>query len=357
MPRTTWAYGRVHARGRTVTTILAGGERGLVAVQEQPYGWEVWERADAAWSDRRVHDLIQLAYGAILAGTDRGLWASTDFGLEWRRLLEGNIRVIRAHPEDPRVLFAGVEPGVSRRSRDGGVNWEQLETIGTAAERERWRRPGPTPLSTVPGGYITDFAFGRGGCSFIYASVDGGGIFRSDDLGASWNQCGHGLPTRSIYRLATHATRPRILFAATDFGVYRGLNGGDDWELVPLGAGAGYTRALAVLAAGLSDEPPTLLAAPSEVDRWGWAAAAGGASCRLYRSIDDGANWRPVTSGLPVSFPEAVQALVSHPDVADLACVGTLDGRVYLSRDRGLTWLQIAEELGPIAALLPLRDD
>lgn len=338
-----------------MTTVLVGGAHGLVALQEQPYGWEVWERGDPEWAGRRVYDLIQVPSGAILAATDAGLWASDDTGVSWRALLQGNISVVRAAPADATALVAGAEPGVAWRSRDAGQRWERLDTLGSSAERAHWRGAVPTSHSSASRGRVTDFAFPSGAVDVLFAAVEIGGIYRSRDGGASWQACHDQLPTTAIHRLVSYPRDPHALLGATDFGIYRTANQGDDWALLDLDAGAGYTRALTILEPGTLGEPPVCLAGVCEVDPAGWGAGLDGARCRLHRSTDGGVTWQAVTAGLPAFFASPISALARDANDFDTVGLGTGDGRVYLSRDRAMGWVQIAEELGPISALLLLR--
>lgn len=339
-----------------MTTVLVGGEHGLVALQEQPYGWEVWERGDPEWAGRRVHDLIQDASRTILAATDAGLWASGDTGVSWRALLSGNISVVRAAPGGATALFAGTEPGVAWRSRDAGQRWERLDALESSAERAHWRGAGSALTTTPPASRVTDFAFPYATVDLLFAAVEIGGIYRSRDDGASWGACHDQLPTTAIHRLTAHPRESSVLLAATDFGIYLTANQGDAWGLLDLDAGAGYTRALTILEPGTLGEPPTILAGVCEVDPAGWEAGPDGARCRLHRSTDGGATWQVMTAGLPPLFPAPISALARDADDFDKVCLGTGDGRVYLSRDRATTWIQVAEELGPISTLLLLRE-
>jgi hypothetical protein len=58
------------------------------------------------------------------------------------------------------------------------------------------------------------------------------GVLKSYDGGATWAQTGLVFNETSgvwPYDLRIHPTMPEILFAATNKGLYRSLNGGDDW--------------------------------------------------------------------------------------------------------------------------------
>lgn len=338
-----------------MTALLAGGGQGLVLLQEQPYGWEVWERTDAPWAGRRVWALAR-APGAILAGTDAGLLRSTDRGLSWETTLPGDVRAILAHPARPGRLFAGTQPAAVWRSDDGSAGWRELTGLGTPEERAGWHLPGATPLETVPLARVGALASPPGAPETIYAGVEVGGVWRSDDGGAEWRACNAGPAGLAVHQLVVHPLAPETLYIATDAGVYRSADGGARWDDLMVGAGVAYTRAILTLPAAGPGEPVAILAGPAEVDPWGWAEEPDGARCRLYRSTDGGERWRHVTSGLPPFFAGPIGALAADPDDADIAWLGSWDGRIFMTRDRGLNWTQIAEELGEIWALCPLGE-
>lgn len=339
-----------------MAALLIGGTQGLVALQEQPFGWEVWERTDERWWGRRVYTLAQGAGGALLAGTDAGLVRSTDGGASWTTVLDEMVRALVTDPTTPDRLFAGTQPAALWRSDDGGLTWAELSGPGAPVERATWYLPGETPLETLPLARVAACLTDPRAPGRIYAGIEVGGVWRSDDGGAHWQQRSAGLPSLAIHALALHPLEPETLFAATETGVYRSVDGGAGWESRPFDAGAGYTRALLALPPGGAGDGPRLLAGPAEVDLWGWDEEPDGARSGLFRSDDDGAQWHHLGAryGLPDSFDGLISALAVDPDDPYLLWLGTWDGRIYVSRDRGDHWEQAAADLGQVWCLLPL---
>ena len=341
-----------------MTTLLVGGTQGLVVLQEQPFGWEVWERTDESWWGRRVYALAIGPDNALFAGTDSGLLRSFNGGESWEQVLEPMVRTLLIDPRHPDRLYAGTQPAAAWRSDDGGDTWQELHSLGTPEERAEWHLPGDTPLATVPVARVNTFSTDPASPDTLYVGVEIGGIWRSDDAGDTWVACGDDLPSLGIHLLVPHPLEPETLFAATETGVYRTVDGGATWTWREFDAGAGYTRALVALPPAANDEPPLLFAGPAEVDIWGWTSEGDGARSRLFRSADDGATWEHLGSGhgLPDAFEGLISALATDPADPYTVWLGTWDGRVYLSRDRGDSWTQTAEDLGDIWTLCPLPE-
>lgn len=66
----------------------------------------------------------------------------------------------------------------------------------------------------------------------VYAATDTG-VYRSEDAGWTWAAASQGLPPRAILSLAIDPRRTDRLFAATETGeIYRTGDRGGSWELV-----------------------------------------------------------------------------------------------------------------------------
>ncbi len=64
----------------------------------------------------------------------------------------------------------------------------------------------------------------------LYAS-SAGGVFKSQDAGATWQTLNTGLSDIRIVALALHPTQPSRLYAVTASGtVFRSTNGAATWE-------------------------------------------------------------------------------------------------------------------------------
>ncbi len=174
-------------------------------------------------------------------GGERGVYKTTDGGKTWEQVLrddQGN-SLLDAHtgvtdlvmdPRDPDVLYAaafqrrrhvftyvGGGPGSTiYRSADGGKTWEKA-------------------ARGLPGGDIgrIGLAISPADPEIIYAMVEaaeGGGFFRSDDRGASWQkQSGYATSGNYYCEIFAHPTEPNTVVAMDVFNQVS-RDGGKSWN-------------------------------------------------------------------------------------------------------------------------------
>lgn len=144
-----------------------------------------------------------------------------------------------------------------------------------------------------------------GGGSITYP---GGGIYRSTDGGANWQNVG--LPnSHTIGRLAVDPTNPQHVFAAVtgdlynpggERGVYKSTDSGSTWTQVL--AGDNGTTGAVDLAIDPTN-PNRVFAAMWDHLREPDLRTYGGLGSGVFRSTDGGSNWQRLTNGLPASGP------------------------------------------------------
>src|SRR6516165_5303258 len=110
----------------------------------------------------------------IYVGTiGQGVWRSIDSGETFRRTSDGmfvecHVRALAVHPRDPRTLYAGTEQGLFR-STDGADNWTRVES----------------PLNGLQ---IWSLLLLPHAPDMILAGTCPSRIFRSTDGGRSWTE-------------------------------------------------------------------------------------------------------------------------------------------------------------------------
>lgn len=351
------SFGAVFGAGRNgVYRSTDGGRRFVRLGEDQLLGGEVGRIALAIAPSRpdRLYALLvnPTVRGAIGGFSPPGASAlaiarSDDGGDTWTALPVDNFMgqqgdynaAITVHPSDPDTVFVG---GVLMlRSRDGGVNWEDV-----------------TPLHVD----LHDFAYDAAG---RLLTAGDGGIHRGSDLGELWQARNRGLATVQIYAgISLHPTRPNVVVAGMqDNGTNLRLGSGKAWLHI-FGGDGGVT-------AFRPDNPDILFVeyqgaaqiARSDDGGLSWVDAGAGidendrscflapflldprdptrmlyATHRIYESVDGGRSWRAISGDLTGGAPAAVRSLVMAPADPDVVYAMTNDGRVLVSIDGGAEW-------------------
>ncbi len=192
------------------------------------------------------------------------------------------------HAAHPRVIYAAA--GHLYRSRDGGIHWLPLPLDD---ENVSVRAVGVTPQEPTT----------------LFVGLENAGVRMSMDGGATWHRTD--LDNATVRGFVFHPENPRIVYAVTEWSVYRSVNRGWNWEILPL-----Y-------------EVKTVVIHPRNGNIL-YAGTNGG----VYKSWDGGCTWRKI--GLP---GEDVWALAIDPKSPETIYAGTWMGKLYVSNDGGEVWI------------------
>ena len=248
----------------------------------------------------------------ILAGSyGNGLYRSEDGGATWSRADEGltasAFRCLGPDPLNPGALLAGTEPARLFQSYDGGQTWRELTGITRIEGHERWFLPYSPRAGAVRNVYAPPDRSGR-----LFASVEVGGLLRSDDGGETW-VCEPVLEDEDIHHITGHPDDPDLLYASLGYaslthrgrddeprrfgGIARSRDGGRTWRKLE----TDYTRATIIP----PSRPELVLAGPApRVGREG----------RIVVSADGGDSWAPASDGIETPMPDMVELFVAAPD-------------------------------------------
>lgn len=151
----------------------------------------------------------------------------------------------------------------------------------------------------------------------ITSQGEDGGVYRSEDGGASWRRVDSSLPSGAFgnkVALTNWSFDPQdaeIVYGGGYSLAYKSDNGGDTWEALEIP----------------SNGPTHLAVAPNAPD-----CIYAGTPSGVFKSTDAGATWSPTS--LTAS---AVQILVVDQTDADVLYIGAGNGTLLISRDGGQT--------------------
>ncbi len=233
----------------------------------------------------------------------------------------GRVNAFAFHPNEPDTWYCGAAMGGLWKTVDAGLTWEPLTdnlmALGVTSIIVHPQHPDTIYIATGDrDGFrrrVSSYSIG------VWRTTDGGTTWEPLDLEFPYEQ------QEIIGRMVMHPSNPDIIMAGTLNGVYRTVNGGDDWIAVyPFG------------------QIYDLDVNPDNGDVWFAAWAEEG----LYRTTDGGDNWTELTSGLPTggftridvaiapSNPQTIYALYAD-DIAPFY-TGLLG--IYKSEDGGDSW-------------------
>ncbi|HEX7049065.1 MAG TPA: hypothetical protein VF188_02545 [Longimicrobiales bacterium] len=235
--------------------------------------------------------------------TGGGLWKTTDGGLTWRPVTDGQIGsasvgAVAVAASDPDVVYIGM---------------------------------GETEL--------------RGNI------LQGDGVYKTTDGGKTWTHLGLE-ETQAIARIRVHPTNPDIVYVAAlghpyapnpERGVFRSKDGGKTWEKVLFVSDSAGAIDIAID----RTNPDVLYASTWQVYRTPWKMWGGGPGSRLFKSTDGGDTWTDLTEnpGMPAPPIGKIGITVSPADPDRLyAIIEANEGGVFRSDDGGATWTRTNDE-------------
>jgi hypothetical protein len=257
-----------------------------------------------------------------------------------------------AGADQPGRLWAGTIPGGLFRSDDAGASWQLVEGLWQRPERQHWMGGG----YDQPGLHSVDVD-PRDSRRLVVA-VSTGGVWRSEDDGATWLLLGHGLrndympPERAydplvqdVHRLARCAAQPDVMWIQHHNGIFRSTDGGVRWQ--------------ALTGVQPSDFGFAVVAHPTDPGTAWFVPAVRDAqripvNARLVvtRTRDGGKSFEALGAGLPSPAWDLVyrHGLAIDPSGTTLA-MGSTTGGLWLSDDGGDQWQILSAHLPPVYAV------
>jgi photosystem II stability/assembly factor-like uncharacterized protein len=340
---------------------------------KSPNGGANWAPIDAGLTSVDVHALVTDPSNGntVYAGTaDRGVMKSIDGGASWYSMNQGliasTINALATNGNTSGTVYAAGDIGVAKTT-DGGNTWTPMNN-GLSNTLICC-----TNLST-----LLSIAVDPRTPTNLYAGSDYGAIFKSTDGGHHWRQSGtvtSGTFTVQVNLLAIDPVVTSTVFAATNFGVFRSIDGGADWNQV---FGAGFVNTIAIdptnhlvlyagTGAGFCIPQPGNPCSPTgqvfkssdggatwslltelggnlinnatvyaiAIDRSAPTTIYAGTYSGVFKTVDGGANWSTPDSNFWVSSL-AIDSVVSTTIYA-----GNKFGGVWASIDGGVTWFEI----------------
>jgi photosystem II stability/assembly factor-like uncharacterized protein len=345
-----------------------------------------------------------------------GVYKSTDAGQTWTSILatSNECRAIRIHPRDHNVLFAAALDDGLQISTDGGHTWKNCNTglgtkvltscaiggdkvyVGTQGcgvysgdvQSAKWTVSWQAGRSNkpVPETYSMQIQVDPTNSNRIFVGANPGGLFRSDDGGATFYDKNFLTPSvvvsephrQGYYTYALNPTNtaevwlgtwgkgvyksydgmdfdvgangtdrimfgkhvnsllvdprsPNTVYAATEEGMFRTKDGGVTWSDFSLGLGTRQVRTLSMPSANL------LICGTLGYELYSInpQITSSGYSWRQLGAFDEFGVFWPIWNNRPLY---QYTALLFHPTDPNVIYCGTFPAGIYVSRDGGTSW-------------------
>jgi len=297
--------------------------------------------------DAEVEAIILDPYSptTIYAGTDDGMWKTTDGGQRWSLINDGIIGTTYSNlaidPTDTNIVYMGTQGDGLFKTINGGESWSY--SAGAYHPVVKSISIDPTYPNVVYMGAFRGIyrSYDRGGSwtelpyqygisegvlailndptsfSTIYIGTNRDGVLKSTSSGSSWFSTN--LPDWIVGALAMDPRNHNTIFASTGVGgiahIFKSTNGGSSWtQVLEIDPGGGTSIVFD------SANPDTMYA----------GFYYGG----VYKSTDGGNSWSASSTGLlnPNVTSMGVDA------VNGIVYAATYGNGIFVSYDGGQTW-------------------
>ena len=255
--------------------------------------------------------------------------------------------------DQPGVLWAGTIPGGLFKSRDRGSSWELVDSLWQRPERANW----------FGGGYdqpgIHSICVDPRNSRHLTLAVSCGGIWHSEDEGASWNHRTRGMraaympPERAEdpdiqdpHRMVACPADPERLWVQHHSGIFVSSDRGLNWREIEQAGPSTFGFAVAVH--------------PSDPD-CAWFVPAVKDECRVpvdqrlrvTRTRDGGRHFEVLEQGLPqqLCYDLVYRHGLDVDGSGQCLAMGSTTGHLWVSGDQGDSWVLAAGHLPPIFAV------
>lgn len=134
-----------------------------------------------------------------------------------------SITSLAESPLQEGLIYAGTDDGIVQVTEDGGANWTKIE-VGS--------------IEDVPAtAFVNNITADLFDANTVYMALDNHKygdlkpyLFKSTNRGKSWTSISSNIPDKTlVWRIVQDHVKADLMFAATEFGIYFTVDGGDKW--------------------------------------------------------------------------------------------------------------------------------
>lgn len=250
------------------------------------------------------------------------------------------------------ALWCGTIPGGLFRSDDRGASWTLVESLWNHPARVRWNGAGADHPA------IHSICVDPRDPRTIVIAVSTGGVWRTNDLGASWAPFTKGMKAgyvppeqaeepefQDAHRVVQCAGAPSVFWCQHHMGIWRSRDDLASWEKIEAQPSS-FGFAVAVH----PRDPNTAFFIPAHSDQ---KRAPIDGRVVVTRTRDGGASFEPLREGLPQrhAYDLVLRHALSIGQDGDELAFGSTTGHLWVTEDQGDHWHMVPAHLPPIYAV------
>ena len=296
-----------------------------------------WEEIAAPVYPPKPEDIEENdMWGRPLAWSTARIWAMTAGG-----------------SEEPGVLWCGTLPGGLFRSTNHGDNWEIVSGLWEHPKRKQWMGGG----ADLPG--LHSIIVGPNNSQRVFIAVSTGGIWLTEDGGATWQQRGEGMRADHVPPELTHdpiaqdvhclvqcKAAPNRMWVQHHNGIFVSSDEGRNFTEITSVNPSTFGFPVAVH----PEEPDTAWFVPEIKDE---KRIPAGGKLVVTRTRDGGKTFDVLTKGLPQvhAYDVVYRHALALDATGNRLAMGSTTGGLWVSEDQGDSWMVVSNTLPPIYAV------
>lgn len=249
----------------------------------------------------------------------------------------GRVGDLAVHPKNRAVYYVAVSSGGVWKTENNGASWRALfDSQGSYSIGVVTLDPNNPEVVWV----------GTGENNAQRSVSYGDGVYKSEDGGRSWKNMGL-KESRHIGKIIVDPRDSNVVYVAAhgplwgpggDRGLYKTTDGGKTWnKVLEISENTGVNEVVMD-----PRNPDVLYASAWQRRRHVWTLITGGPESAIHKTSDGGKTWTKLAGGLPSGHVGRIGLAISpaDPDViyAIIAASGENASGIYRSENRGATW-------------------
>ncbi len=249
-----------------------------------------WQRTNGP--DGGTIGILGTAGKSIYAGTEVGLFKSSDNGKHWTQVIKD--KWVISFASDDNILYVGTNSSGILESSDGGINWKPVNQKFNGSNVSSISIQGKT----------------------MYIVVGNNQVYKTSDAGKSWALVNQGLQNKVVNTVLAYGN---TVYAGTQkHGVFKTTDGGQHWVT----ANSSIENCYVV---GFTVSGNTLYV---------------GTDLGVFKTTDQGKNWEPCNNGLNNLQSRNILSIITQQNNIYAA---TPNG-IYRTSNAGNSWVSIGQK-------------